>query len=169
MKDKRIRDNNRCCNCGVTKTKDNTTKDKRVRNGFQSLCKNCKRAYDRVYRKLYREGKLGAHKSLAGIDSWNQVDSVLRELSELQYRINTENDLCQQRIDLIKEYSQEITDPYIAHQLGLRSMLDSFFKRNPGKLKTSKREYCFGTIVIRRGKRILSLEPELAGKKLGKP
>jgi hypothetical protein len=129
MTDKRKKNIDRCSICGVLKTKENTDKSNKARNGFQTYCKSCNRAYVRGNRRLRQTD--GRHIK-TGIDSWDQVGSVLRELSELQYKINTETELCQKRIAMIEEYSQEITDPCIAHQIGLRIMLENFIKKACG-------------------------------------
>jgi len=163
------RDEKRCSKCGLIKSKDKFAKKASSPDGLAYICKDCRRAYDTVYHKLQRSGKSRATNTrAAGIDSWNQIDSVLREMSEVQHKINTESDLREQRKQLIEQYAQEITEPLVAHQIGLQKILTDFLKKNREKAKQVFA--CrFGAVCFRRGKVELTLKPVLAGKLIGKP
>ena len=163
------RNKKRCGKCGLIKSKDKFPKDKRSPDGLSYLCKDCKRAYDTAYHKSRRAGAgKVTNTRAAGIDSWNQIDSVLRELSETQYKINVETDLCEQRKKMVEQYSQEITEPLVGHQIGLQKMLIDFLKKN--LIKAQKvRKYRFGSVCFMLGQLELKLNPALAGKLMGKP
>lgn len=158
-----------CTKCRIIKSKDKFPKDKRAPDGLNYICKDCRRAYNTTYQKLRRGGKPKVTNiRAAGIDSWNQIDSVLRELSESQYKINTENALCQERKALIDKYSQEITEPLVAHQIGLQTILIDFLKKN--LVEAQRVRKCrFGSVCFMLGKLELTLKPALAGKLIGKP
>ncbi|MBA7656591.1 hypothetical protein ES703_64517 [subsurface metagenome] len=162
------RDKKRCSKCGLIRSIDKFPKNKRAPDGLGYHCKDCEEAYNTAYHKLRRAGKLAVFRVVAGIDSWNQIDSVLRELSEAQYRINTETNLCKQRKKMIEQYTQEITEPLAAHQISLQKMLVDFLKKNREKAKQVT--VCrFGAVCFRRGKVELTLKPALAGKRMEKP
>lgn len=165
MKDKRKRDTGRCYDCGVVKTKKNTQKKRSARDGLYHICRKCAAVRKRVYRKLEKEKKQPA----IGIESRDQVDSILRELSELQFKINTEANLCRKRIAMIEGYSQEIIDPCIGHQIGLRTMLEDFIKKACREKNPVTKKHRYGFVCLRRGKLVLELKPELAGANKGKP
>ncbi len=103
------------------------------------------------------------------IEASNQIDSVLRELAELQFQINTENTACEKRIELIKGYTQEIIEPYQLHQTTLRVMLEEFCKKTWGKTKTVVKPFRFGLFRYCRGRLEISLNAKLAGNRMGKP
>ena len=169
-KDGRKRDISRCCCCGVLKTPKNTGKNKDVRNGLKSKCNACTSAYNREYRKQHKNVKEKMlHQSNQGIDSTNQVDSVLREMAELQHQINTENGLCEKRKKMIEDYTEELIEPLVVHQHKLRGMLNAFIKKAWHGSKRKAGHYRFGSIRLHRGKLIVDLKPELAGRFRGKP
>jgi len=168
--DKRKRDTNRCCRCGIVKTKENTGKHKNAPNGFQYMCRKCSTVYRRNYRKMvYNEGRVFVHHNV-GIDSIKQVDSVLREMSELQHQIDTENSLCEERKKMIEDYTKELNEPILAHQFHLRKMLSDFIKKTWPGSKNKTENFRFGSVSIKKGELVsLVLKPELAGARRGKP
>jgi hypothetical protein len=164
--DGRKRDISRCCRCGVLKTPENTGKCKRAKNGFQAMCRKCSAEYRRNYRGGERSRLIHNPR---GIDSMNQVGSVLREMSELQHQISIENSLCEKRKKMIENYSKEITEPLTAHQLNLREMLTVFIKKTWPGMKQKAEHFRFGSIRLQKRKLIIDLRPGLAGRLRGKP
>jgi len=103
----------------------------------------------------------------AGIDNLDQFDSVLREMAELQAGIDQEKSACENRISLVKEYTDEVIEPWLNHQTALQTMLLGFLKGN-GK-KTLTRKYRFGTIHFSHGRLKIRLNVDLARQQIEKP
>jgi len=157
-----------CSKCGIVKPKSEFHKDKNIADGYRRECKDCKRDYERVYKRAYR--KFGATKpERVEIETWDQIDSIIREMAELQCQIQDEHKQCDYRIQLLKGYSNEIIEPALCHQISLRLMLDAFLKKHCPRTKTTKKGYRFGTLQFSRGKLEVELNTERARKYIGKP
>ncbi len=120
-------------------------------------------------RKRRAQGEVVENITGKGIDSITQVDSVLREMSELQYKIDTENNLLNDRINMLKEYTREITESDLCHQHNLNQMLKAFIKRICKNGTAIKRHYRFGSISFSKKKLDIELKPALAGELINKP
>jgi len=140
----------RCSQCGQVKSRSDFYKDKTRPSGLKSVCKEC-------------WGAVPAK----SIENENQIDSVIREMAELQANIDHEKASCQHRISLIQKYTGEITEPYVLHQTFLQSTLLSFLKKQGGK--RFFRRYRFGAVSYSRGKLEIELNVELARQRMGKP
>ncbi|MFZ0035633.1 MAG: hypothetical protein WAK60_11685 [Sedimentisphaerales bacterium] len=133
---------------------------------LECTCKKCEKRSKQIYKnKLTQKNVIEAER--LGIQSWNQIDSVLQEMAELQSRINDEEANCEERISLIKKYSEEIIDPWIAHQITLQIMLQNFLRKDGRKRLI--RKYCFGTIKLFRGQLKIQFNVDLAKQRMGKP
>jgi hypothetical protein len=156
-----------CNKCGKEKPHGDFTKDKSSKDGLYGICKECKRQFEKSYKKNRRD--IDPQNSRVGIDSWCQVDSVLREMAEQQIIINKEQTVCNKRIELVKKYSDEIIEPYLTHKMALEAMLTIFFKEKLSGVKTSTRKFSFGQIFYRKGKVQVKLNVELADRRMDKP
>lgn len=167
----------RCSKCKKIKLSSYFTQSKDKPDGLADQCKECKREYERNYKREWRRirrqkgivEKPGI-KTIApatGIESLDQIDSVIRELAELQTGINYEKLTCKKRIDMVREYTKETIEPWLAHQIVLRTMLLDFLKKNGEKTLT--RKYRFGSLQFSRGKLKLRLNTDLAKQRIEKP
>jgi hypothetical protein len=102
-----------------------------------------------------------------GINNESQIDSVIREMAELQANIFHEKASCDYRISLLKKYTDEVIEPWASHMIALQVMLRDFFKKQ--KIRKFSREYSFGSLSFSRSGMKLSLNAELAKQRMGKP
>jgi len=150
-----------CTKCGLLKPLSDFGKAK------SHQCKDCKNEYERLYKKMRREGSIDA-KSCNVLDNWKQVDSALREMAELQHFINAENAACEKRLDLIREYRDETIEPAVGHQAALQSLITDFIKKTGIKGAINK-DFRFGSVRFSHGKLYLKLNVELAKELVDKP
>jgi hypothetical protein len=160
-----------CNKCGKEKPLGDFTKNQSKKDGLCDSCKDCKRNFENSYKKNWRINRrdIEPQNCRAGLDSWQQVDNVLREMAESQIAIDKEQTVCNKRIELIKKYSDEIIEPYLTHKMGLEAMLAMFFKKELSGVKTSTRKFSFGKVFYKNGKVQVDLNIELAKGRLGKP
>jgi hypothetical protein len=162
-------DTKRCTKCGREKPVSSFTKDGSSKDGFYSSCKDCKQQFERAYKKLYRKEHPDSQTCRATIDSWQQIDGVLRELAETQLTINDETESIEKRISTIKSQSDETIEPCVWHQIFLQTMLAIFLKKELSKDKRAIRKFQFGKILWNGGKVNIELNTEFAKERLGKP
>jgi hypothetical protein len=151
-----------CTQCNKEKPLDDFFKSKCSKDGRSSICKECQKS-------LYKKPHIAAQNSREGIDSWQQVDSVLREMAESQVVIDKEQAVCDKRIELIKKYSEETIEPYLTHKMALENMLKNFLRAELSGVKTATRKFSFGQIFWSKGKVKISLNTTLAKVRTGKP
>lgn len=164
----------RCGKCGKVKASDDFHKSRSSKDGLGHVCKECYKAYYKDHKQHLKSthkkrSDVDSQNSRAGIDSWQQVDSVLREMAESQLVINHENTALEERINLIKSYSNEIIEPPLSHQMVLQTMLIMFLKKELLKTKNTTRKFPFGKIFWSNGKVKIKLNTELAKNRMGKP
>ncbi|MHC4460924.1 MAG: hypothetical protein ACYS6W_01305 [Planctomycetota bacterium] len=93
----------------------------------------------------------------------------MRELSELQYKVDREITNNKKRQAKAEEELREILEPFNSHQFGLRTMLTAFLRKNAVHVNKMHRKYRFGVITFERGRLKLKLHPVMAGALMGKP
>lgn len=164
-------DTKRCSKCGREKPVSDFTKNCSSKDGFYSSCKDCKQQFERTYKKLYRKElhDIDSQNSRAVLDSWQQIDGVLREMAETQLTINNETESIEKRINTIKLQSDETIEPCVLHQIFLQAMLAVFLKKELSKDKRAVRQFQFGKILWNAGKVNIELNTEFAKERLGKP
>ncbi len=129
-------------------------------------CKKCERRNEQIYKNQQGRGRADVA-GVRGIENWNQVGSVLRELAELQSGINKEEANYEKRFSMIKKYSDEVIEPYLARQTNLQTMLQNFLRKDGRKRLI--RKYDFGVIKLFRGRLKIQLDADLAKQRMGKP
>jgi hypothetical protein len=160
----------KCGKCKRIMLRSCFTKDKSTTDGLAPNCKGCKREYEREYIKASRQQRKFDGVEIApatGIANESQIDSLIREMAELQVNINCEKALCEARISLVKKYTDEIIEPSASHQIALQTMLLDFLKKRG--TKTFSRKYRFGVVSFSRGKLRLCLYADLARQEMEKP
>lgn len=154
-----------CSKCKAVKPVSGFWKHSTAKDRLHPWCKVCSVSDQSVRRENSK--KQEPNIKGRGIESWSQMDSVFRELAEIKLRINEEKALCEKRINLIKEYSQEQIEPCITHQTGLRSMVEDFVKKNCAG-RNIKQTFRFGSLSFVEGKVRLSPNIGKAAKMRGK-
>jgi hypothetical protein len=129
-------------------------------------CKKCERKNEQIYKNQQGRGKADVAE-VRGIENWNQIGSILRELAELQSGINEEEANYEKRVSMIRKYSNEVIEPYLAHQINLQTMLQNFLRKDGRKRLI--RKYDFGIIKLFRGQLKIQLDADLAKQKMEKP
>jgi hypothetical protein len=162
----------KCGKCKRIKLRSCFTKDINQTDGLCSICKECKRRYEREYIKAARQKRKGKFDiptvgEATGIESESQIDSIIREIAELSANISQEKALCDHRISLIRKYTDENIEPLESHQIALQTMLLNFLKKQ--KIKRFFRGYRFGIVSFYRGKLKLNLFTDQAKQMLEKP
>ena len=153
----------RCNKCHLLKPVKDFSKDKKSPDGYGYTCKTCKSLYAKECYQRERPN------SKAGLDSWDQIDSVVREIAEIQAAINAEKATCERRIAQLKEYVNKAIRPWQAHQERLIDMLREYFKKNHTDTVAATKDCRFGTVGYFGGRIILDLNTELAKERIDKP
>jgi len=154
-----------CGRCKRHKSADEFTADKTQPDGLCFYCRECKNDYKRGLldsRNLNR-------KTITGLDSISQIESVVRTMAELQYHINEENKLLKKRLSKIKKESRELLDPFITRQIFLQYLVRRFLKKHYPEKKNYIVGCRFGAVRSWRGVITVILKPNLAGPMIGKP
>jgi len=189
-------DTKRCNKCKIAKPKSDFGKNKHHKDGLDDYCKLCRKAYRKAYftkssrqpnphtktrsktewsrlirdaNKRRAQGEVVENLTAKGIDSIEQVDSILRELSELQYKIDHENKLCDDRIKMLKGYTEILNEPDLCHQLSLYRILKNYLKKICKNGSKINKQFRFGAIQFSKGKLDLELRPKLANMAFDKP
>ena len=139
-----------CPGCGIEKPLVAFEKPK------SKLCKKCKEIGFEQLDAVATE-----------IESWVQIDSVVRALAELQAVTNIEMQECEKRVLKIRECSEDVLEPVVLHRTAMMRMVESFLKKNcKGSVN---RKYRFGSIHYKDGKCSFKLDFEKAMTLKDKP
>lgn len=118
-----------CSSCSIIKPVSEFNKQKDTKSGLKSQCKTCCRAT--------AARRYGA--TAKGIDSWEQIPSIVEETYQLQVAIDNENDARRHRIGLINKYSDEAIEPWERHKKNLHLMLSNFLAKGKAQDTTEIR------------------------------
>jgi hypothetical protein len=157
----------RCGSCGLMKP----IKELRC-NERKINCLKCRRQYNRVYKQLRRAGQARQKNqtySEVGIETWDQVDSIIREMAESQFRIQKEYADLEKRIVFLRKYTAEAVEPELIHQINFRSMLKAFLKKTCSTEQATLKRFDFGVLRFCRGKLDVDLDAAYAGQRIDKP
>jgi hypothetical protein len=154
-----------CSDCGLPKLKSAfRKKDKR--------CWECRKRYISAYKQLRRAGQPRQTRyafAEVGIETWEQVESVIREMAESQFRINEEYAGMERRIALLKKNTDVTVEPELIHQINFRSILKAFLKKTCPKGQAITKYCAFGIIKFHRGKLDVELDTTLARMRMDNP
>jgi predicted nucleic acid-binding Zn-ribbon protein len=154
-----------CKHCGQPKPVEEFVKG-------SNRCLECRRQYFRVYKQLSRAGKARQKREAClevGLETWGQVDSVIREMAESQFRIQKEHADLEKRIALLKKYTDETVEPELIHQITFQSMLRAFLKKTCSTEQAILKRFDFGVLRFHQGKLAVELDAARAGQRMGKP
>ncbi len=170
IREKIIPKEKRCPRCGIVKTASEFWKCKFKANGLYSHCIKCLKLHRKTRLAILniKDTKGIKDNDLKKVESWNEVDSILREIAETQLTINAEEKACKNRVSMIIKQSSEAIAPYKRHQHRLRYMLESFLKK-VWLYGDSQREFRFGTIKVIRKNIVYNINVALAKERLGLP
>lgn len=149
----------RCPRCGEVKPVGAFHKDSTKADGCNSACKAC-----RAESYQYLSGAVAK-----GIESVDQLPSVLRSMAELQAAIESEKEVCRKRVALAKEYSRQASESWRALLVNWRRMLRRFASEQPGRKGVFFKRCEFGAVCFKDGKMTVTLDWIRAGLRRGKP
>jgi len=153
-----------CSVCGLPKPKGEFVKSDKKR------CRNCRGQFWQVYKKARKQrGRPATYSVEVGIETWGQVDSLIREMAESQFRIHKEYMDLERRIALLKKCSDGTVEPEFIHQINFRSMLKTFLKKKYTKGQAVTQYFNFGIVRFHRGKLDVELDAVYAGQRMDKP
>lgn len=156
-----------CTNCKVVKSESEFHRCKNRSDGLQARCKNCHKADVIDQSRKRKARKDAAPRTDYRIYTIDQMDSVVREMAETQLEINTEVNVCQQRVNRAIQESAEALEPRRRHLRHLKTAIECYFVRN-GQRQAAKR-FRFGSIRYYRHELEVELDTACANKNLGKP
>jgi endogenous inhibitor of DNA gyrase (YacG/DUF329 family) len=139
------------------------------RHSKSNQCLECRRQYNRVYKQLSRKGFCQQICRNVGIETWEQVDSVIRAMAESQYGIQKEYAALEKKITILKNDTEKVVEFDLCHQINYHSILMVFLKKvcQPGR--ATRRKFNFGSLRFCRGKLRVDLKVDYAGQRIGKP
>ena len=152
-----------CCQCGQVKPRSEFRRKRDSDDGTGHNCKACSRIQSAARHIADKEGQYAEF----ALSTWEQVDSAVRRLAEVQAIINSERTVAKGKIDFIKDDLQTIVLRYTIAQERFRHGITAFLQGFGGR--TIKKEFRFGVISYRHGKLHVSLDSALAAGLVGKP
>lgn len=167
-KEKTSPDEKRCSACKIIKPRRAFYRNSLSSDGLRSWCIDCEKVYNRIVKKHCYKAKDRERKSRIGIDSWEQVDSALRQMAEIQLAVNHESERRDNILATIKDYDEKIS--VMVYQQGfIRSLIEAFLHRVCPKQTETKKRFRFGSISFFRNKLEVFLNLEYARVRIELP
>lgn len=154
----------RCSMCCITKPAEDMGKNGSAKDGLSGYCKACAA----IYRRLLRNrGKVS--NGAAQVETWEQVEGLLRTMAETQLSIQTEEAKFKDKVRKIEMAFTETVEAWACQVIAQQIIITDFVKQNskPGEPVTRCSD--FGKITSRKGKVEIKLNPDTARKRWGKP
>jgi len=104
-----------------------------------------------------------------GIVNWEQTDSALREMAELQIMVNREKAQCAEYVRQIKNDAAETIKPFVLRQTRIQLMIERFVKSVRRDCKRLHKSFRFGSVSFYRNRVDIRLNVALAQERLGLP
>lgn len=153
-----------CASCKALKPHGEFHKDRRQCDGLNRICKQCRKEkyINSQNRKVYS-------KKFGEVETWDQVESVIRELAEIEADNEDYLELLKRKTAIIKNDYEEATANGRAHGIGLRILLKNFLNNQLHKKKTITKVSRFGTVIYDGSNLTFKLNTKLARQCRGKP
>ncbi|MGB8225596.1 MAG: hypothetical protein WCE45_01830 [Sedimentisphaerales bacterium] len=165
-----------CTRCGTRNPLKAFGKNRRQKDGLAGTCKKCQKkcAAGILFPKSKKNNNPVNQndllkRSIAGINDYKQINSVLREMAESQIAIDRENAALEEKLNRIKSESAVYIEPVKSHQTTLRLMLETFLKKIFSDIEKATRLFEFGIIYWNNGIVSIKLNTELAENRMDKP
>jgi hypothetical protein len=159
----------RCSQCGITKPQQEFDRKRESKDGLCSYCKGCRKLNMRVLyimRSLHTDKEKGLR---PGIENWDQTESAIREMAELQIAINDTKIKYDNDIKSIKQNCAEKIKPYLCKQGLLQLTIEDFIKKTCRSAKRMVKKTPFGMITFYRRRLEIALDIEVARARMGLP
>ena len=116
-----------------------------------------------------RGSKDGASENITIIGAWDQAESLIREMAEVQAEIDAEREVCKTRIVAAEDYFEEIAGQLRRRQDRLGTVIADFVRRNRSDLQANCRKLRFGVLWIEDGETRIELHAKYAGAMVERP
>ena len=156
-----------CTSCKVIKPEGEFHRCGNRTDGLQSRCKVCCLAIVADRNRRRKAERDAAGKIDYQIFNEKQMDSVVREMAEVQLEVDAELKICQQRVTRTIQESAEVLEPRRRRLQHFKTAIECYYIRE-GRVRATKR-FRFGSIKYDRGTIEVELDINNAKKCLGKP
>jgi len=136
-----IPETKQCSLCGIVKPAQEFDKRCESPDGLRGECKQCRNLNYRVLYILQRSKKDETSQRGIDIANWEQADSVVREMAELQASINQERAICNGRIVKAKTDMAEAITASVCYQARLHIALEKFVTMSLAGYKKKRGNY----------------------------
>lgn len=133
-------------------------------NGLSAYCKACEKLRQT---KNHKRQRVQIHHS--PIQTWEQVDGLLRSMSELQYAIMVESQSLKERIAGLKSFAMKSIGAWHKQLTTQRAMIEGFLRCDYPEDYFDGKTFKFGSISYNKNGIDIKLKPKLAGERMGKP
>jgi len=161
-------DTKRCSRCGRVKSHTDFHVHRSKPDGLRSHCKQCRMLERQVKYAVEQADKLAFQRG-PGLESWEQVESAIREMAELQVLIDKQKTQCDATIEQVKADTARLVKPHVMHQARLESLIERFIKQTRRTCGKVERSFAFGSVCFVRNRLDLRLNSGLAKRMLGTP
>jgi hypothetical protein len=104
-----------------------------------------------------------------GLGSWEQVESAVREMAELQLSINRERDILHRTIETARASAVTKARPLLFRQADLEAAIGDFIRKIRRSCRRIERSFDFGHLVYHKQRLDISLDVASAARRLGLP
>ena len=130
-------------------------------------CKECARMAEWV--RYHRKGGTLRPRGI-GIDTFKQVQSVVRNLAELQAAVDTEIKRRDSLFSQIYADSAKVIEPWVLRQISLKFLIERYRQKHYGKaIEVFTRRCVFGVVYFSKDGTEIKLDADKARERLGKP
>lgn len=113
--------------------------------------------------------KHGTPENITIIGTWDEAESIVREMAEAQAEMDAEREVCKTRIVAAEKYFQDIAGQLRRRQERLGTVIADFVRRNRSDLQANCRKLRFGVLWIEDGETRIELHAKYAGAMVEKP
>lgn len=115
------------------------------------------------------EAEADKSKKYIGIKTWEQVDSVIREIGQIEEQIRREKNRRNSRILRIKDESDRVIDLFEKKQRLLYDMIGGFAQEQYSQAFVPVKKLRFGAVRIVKGELEVQVDFDLAAARIGRP
>ncbi len=134
----------RCPECNLWRDLQEYDRDPERPDGLTRRCKTCLRAAEGMHLK-------GRARRARGIDSWEQLESVIRELAKGRYVLDREGRAYRAIVERARSEYADRTNEVCVHCNRLGAMLLAFLEANVEPGRRFQKTFRFGRFVYRDG------------------
>jgi len=161
-------DTKKCGRCGQVKSYTEFYIQRDKRDGLMSHCKQCVLLGQRVKYAVGQADKIENRRG-PDLENWDQVESAIREMTELQVLIDKQEAQCDAAIERVKADTAALARPHVMHQARLDILIERFIKRTRRTCGKIEKHFVFGSVYFVQNRLDLRLNTGLAKRRMGLP